>query len=113
MAAARKLLDAGKAAEALATLEKASQKAPGESRLRSLLAIVRESAEQEKTEKTKTDYIQKANEARRRKDYKASIKVLETAQTKIQGPADIQKPFHLRRSETPSLTHPTNSPAAP
>ena len=45
MAAARKLLDSGKAAEALATLERASQKVPGDSRLRSLLAIVRESAD--------------------------------------------------------------------
>jgi len=104
MAAARKLLDAGKAAEALATLEKASQKAPGESRLRSLLAIVRESAEQEKTEKTKTDYIQKANEARRRKDYEASIKVLETAQTEIEGSAEIQELLQLVREEAAALT---------
>src|SRR5215471_6664006 len=42
MAAARKLLDLGKAGDALDTLEKASQKAPTETRLRSLLAIVRE-----------------------------------------------------------------------
>jgi len=99
MAAARKLLDAGKAAEALATLEKASQKVPGEARLRSLLAIVRESAEQEKTEKLKSDYIQRANEARRKKDFEGAVKILETAQAQIEGSTEIQGLLQLARDE--------------
>ncbi|HZR27788.1 MAG TPA: protein kinase, partial [Terriglobales bacterium] len=99
MAVARKLLDSGKAAEAMATLEKASQKAPGETRLRSLLAIVRESAEQEKTERQVADYIHKANDARRRKDYDAAIKVLEAAHTEIEGSPEIQELLQLVREE--------------
>ena len=103
MAAARKLLDSGKAAEAQAALEKASQKAPGETRLRSLLAIVRESAEQEKTEKRVTDYVQKANEARRRKDYDAAIKVLEAGHTEIEASPEIQELLQLVREESATL----------
>ena len=103
MAIARKLLDAGQAAEALATLEKASQKVPGETRLRSLLAIVRESAEQEKTERRKAEIITKANEARRRKDFDSAIKILEAAQTEIEGSAEIQELLQLVREESASL----------
>ena len=99
MAAARKLLDSGKAAEALATLERASQKVPGDSRLRSLLAIVRESADQEKTEKLKSDYMQRANEARRKKDFVSAVKILETAAAEIEGSAEIQGLLQLARDE--------------
>ena len=103
MAIARKLLDSGQAAEALATLEKASQKVPGETRLRSLLAIVRESAEQEKTEKRQAEIIAKANEARRKKDYDSAIKILEAAQTEIEGSAEIQELLQLSREESTAL----------
>ena len=99
MAAARKLLDSGKAAEAMAILEKASQKLPGEGRLRSLLAIVRDSAEQEKTEKIKADYIQKANDARRKKDFEGAVRILESAAAQIEGSAEIQELLLLAREE--------------
>ena len=102
MAAARKLLDAGQAAEALATLERASQKAPGDSRLRSLLAIVRESAEQERIEKRKNEYIQKANEARRKKDFPSAVRILEMAQAEIEGSSEIQGLLQLVRDEISS-----------
>jgi len=103
MAVARKMLDSGLAAEALATLEKASQKVPGETRLRSLLAIVRESAEQEKTEKRKAEFITKANEARRKKDFDSAIKILEAAQTEIEGSSEIQELLQLVREESASF----------
>ena len=112
MAAARKLLDAGKAAEAMATLEKASQKAPAETRLRSLLAIVRESAEQEKNAKRVTDYIHKANEARRGKNYEAAIKVLETAQTEIEGSPEIQELLQMVREEAAAFAQRKKADAA-
>jgi serine/threonine-protein kinase len=99
MAAARKLLDLGKAGDALETLEKASQRAPAETRLRSLLAIVRESAEQEKTQKRIAEYIQKANEARRRKDYDSAIKSLEAGHTEIESSPEIQELLQLVREE--------------
>jgi serine/threonine-protein kinase len=103
MAAARKLLDAGKPSEAIALLEKASTRVPGDARLRSLLAIVRESAEQEKTEKLKSDFIQKANEARRKKDFAGAIKILEAAQMELEGSSEIQELLQLTREEAASF----------
>jgi len=103
MAAARKLLDAGKAAEAQVILDKASQKYPGEARLRSLLTLVRDSAEQEKTEKLKAEYIQKANEARRKKDFDGAVRILETAAGQIEGSAEIQELLQLTREEATSF----------
>ena len=102
MAAARKLLDSGQAAEALATLERAAAKVPGDNRLRSLLAIVRESADQERTEKIKSDYIQKANEARRKKDYDTAVRILETAATEIENSSELQGLLQLAKEEAVS-----------
>jgi len=99
MAAARKLLDGGKAAEALAVLEKASQKVPGDSRLQGLLAIVRDSAERERVEALKTGFIQKAKEALRKKDYAAAVKVLEQGQAEIEGAAEINDLLQFARDE--------------
>lgn len=112
MAAARKLLDAGKAAEAQVILDKASQKYPGEARLRSLLALARDSAEQEKTEKIKAEYIQKANEARRKKDFDGAVRILETAAAQIEGSAEIQELLQLTRDEATSFVQRKKTDAA-
>ncbi len=102
MAAARKLLDAGKAGEALALLEKAVKKAPGDSRLQSLLAMVRDAAESEKSEKIKADYLHKAKEALKRKDYDGAVKVLESAQMELEGSAEINDLLQFARDEAAS-----------
>lgn len=99
IAAARKLLNSGNAVEALLLLEKASQKAPSEGRLRSLLAIVRESTEQEKTEKRQSEYIQKANEYRREKNYESAIRILESALAEFESSNEIQGLLQLTREE--------------
>ena len=102
MSAARKLLDAGKSAEAQGILEAALRKVPGDARIRSMLGLARESAEQEKVEKLKTDYIQKANEARRKRDFDSAIKILETANAQIEGSTDLQEMLQLIRDEATS-----------
>src|SRR6267142_151160 len=102
MATARKLLDAGQAAEAQATLEKAAATVPGDNRLRSLLAIVRESAEQERTEKVKSEVIQRANEARRKKDYDGAVRILESAASEIENSSEVQGLLQLAREEATS-----------
>lgn len=102
MSAARKLLDAGKSAEAQGILEAALRKVPGDARIRSMLGLARESAEQEKVEKLKGDYIQKANEARRKRDYDSAIKILETANAQIEGSTDLQEMLQLIREEATS-----------
>ncbi len=96
---ARKLLDSAKAAEALSLLETASQRAPGDARLQSLLAIVRESAEREKSERTKDEFLAKAKECLRKKDYDGAVMVLEMAQAQVEGSPEINDLLQYARDE--------------
>ena len=102
MAAARKLLDAGKAGEALALLEQAVKKVPGDARMQAMLARVRDAAESEKTEQIKADYLQKAKEAHKKKDYDGAVKVLESAQMELEGSAEINDLLQYYREEAAS-----------
>ena len=95
----RKLLDVGKASEALALLEGAQQRAPGDARLQSLLAIVRESAEREKSERTKDEFLAKAKECLRNKDYDGAVMVLEMAQAQIESSPEINDLLQFAREE--------------
>ncbi|MGH9510005.1 MAG: hypothetical protein ACRD2M_08720, partial [Terriglobales bacterium] len=99
VAASNKLVAEGKAADALAVLEKAVQKMPGERRLTSLLAVVRDSAEREQTEQRKNLYIQQAKEAIARKDYVAAVKVLEEATDEVEGSAEINDLLQFAKDE--------------
>jgi serine/threonine-protein kinase len=99
MAAARKLLDASKAGEALALLEQAAQRVPGEARLQSLLAIVRDSADRERNEQIKTQYVQKAKEAMRHKDYAVAVQILEAASRELEDSAEIYDLLQFARDE--------------
>jgi serine/threonine-protein kinase len=80
MNSARNLLESGKSAEALAVLEAASQKYPGEGDLESLASIVRAAIQREQAERRRAEYVSKAKNALRRKDYSEAIKTLEAAQ---------------------------------
>ncbi|HXE90110.1 MAG TPA: protein kinase [Terriglobales bacterium] len=99
VAEANKLVAAGKQAEALAVLEKAVQKAPGERRLQSLLAVVRDSAEREKAEQRKNEFIAEARKAIGKKDYAAAVKILEEAQDEVEGSAEINDLLQFARDE--------------
>jgi len=96
---ARKLLDVGKASEALSLLEAAQQRVRGDSRLQSLLAIVRESAEREKSERTKDEFLSKAKECLRSKDYDGAVMVLEMAQAQIEASPEINDLLQFAREE--------------
>src|SRR4051812_33627625 len=104
MGIARKLLDAGKAADALEVLQKAVIKVPGDTKLKSFINMVREAAESEKAEEIKEGYIQKAKEAIGKKDYAAAVKVLEIAQTEIEGSAEIQDLLQFAKEEAASVS---------
>ena len=104
MAIARKLLDGGQAADALGVLQKAAVKVPGDTKLKSFINMVREAAESEKAEQIKEGYIQKAKEAIGKKDYAAAVKVLEIAQTEIEGSAEIQDLLQFAREEAASVS---------
>jgi serine/threonine-protein kinase len=99
VAAANKLVGDGKAAEALAVLEKAVQKMPGERRLTSLLAVVRDSAEREQTEQRRNLYIHQAKEAIAKKHYEEAARILEEAQEELEGSAEINDLLQFARDE--------------
>ncbi len=104
VAAANKLVGEGKTAEALAVLEKAVHKMPGERRLTSLLAVVRDSAEREQTEQQRNLYIHQAKEAIAKKDYAGAVNVLETAQAELEGSAEINDLLQFAKDEAATQT---------
>jgi serine/threonine protein kinase len=104
MTAARRLLDAGKPDEAMAVLERATQRVPGDARLQSLLAIVRDNAEREKMEKAKNAFLHDAREALRKKDYAAAVRILENARAEVEGSAEIVDLLQFAKDEAASQT---------
>ncbi|MGH9493235.1 MAG: hypothetical protein ACRD2K_07015, partial [Terriglobales bacterium] len=70
----------------------------------SQLAMAREAAEAEKTEQLKTDYIHKAKEALKKKDYEGAVKVLESAQIELEGSAEINDLLQFARDEAATQT---------
>jgi len=85
-------------------LQKAAIKVPGDTKLKSFINMVREAAESEKAEEIKEGYIQKAKEAIGKKDYAAAVKVLEIAQTEIEGSAEIQDLLQFAKEEAASVS---------
>jgi serine/threonine-protein kinase len=96
---ARKLMDAGKADEALDILEKALLRARGDQRLRQLIAIARESADQERTKKLKADYLHKAKDAIAKKTFGDAVQVLETAEAQLPGDHELTELLNYAREE--------------
>jgi len=82
-AQARRLLDGGKAAEALALLQSALEKYPAERSLDEMLAMVQQSIERTRKEEEKAEVIQRAREAIRRKAYSIAISILEAGRKKM------------------------------
>lgn len=83
IAAARKLLDAGKTADALLVVEAASREYPSEPALQSMLAMAKETLAREKREREQTECTQKAKELLRRKQYSEAIQLLESARERL------------------------------
>jgi serine/threonine-protein kinase len=83
---ARKLLEARQTEQALETLEAACKRFPTEPALLSLLTAVRENLQQERAEARKNEYIQRAKEALRRKEYQQATDILETARAELEAP---------------------------
>jgi serine/threonine-protein kinase len=104
-AAARKLLDEGSPEEALKKLEEASRKMPGDSRLESLRAIVRDAVERQAFDAKKSKVIQEAKEAIRRKDYGSAVKSLEAAHAELEGVAEITDLLAFAREEMAQDAH--------
>lgn len=86
IAEARALLQARQTERALDVLDAACQRFPTEASLLSLISVVRQTLEQERAEARKDDYIQRAKDALRRKDYDDATNILETARAEINAP---------------------------
>lgn len=96
---ARKLLDEGHAGDALSVLEAASRKNPGDRRIQSLLAIVRENAEREHLEQQTREFVHRAKEALHNKQYDQAIHGLEGALAEIENSPDLLDLLQFAREE--------------
>jgi serine/threonine-protein kinase len=81
---AQKLVKEGKPDAALVTLQEALEKYPAELGLQSMLALVRENVERERIEQKKSECIQKAREAIRRRDFGEAISLLQATRQELQ-----------------------------
>ena len=86
IAEARRLLQSRQTDKALEVLDAACQRFPTEASLLSLHSVVRQTLDQERTEARKNDYIQRAKEALRRKDYDEATNILEAGRAEINVP---------------------------
>jgi serine/threonine protein kinase len=82
--ASRNLLDSGKSAEALDVLETAAQKYPDRDVLHSFISMVRAAIQREETERRRAEYMAKAKQALRQKNYCEAISTLEAACSEMQ-----------------------------
>ncbi len=85
MSAARVLLDSGNSEAALAVLQTAWQKYPGEGDLESLMSIVHATIQREQSERRRSEYTMRARDALRQKNYAEAIKILDTAKSEMPG----------------------------
>src|SRR5262249_53087709 len=84
-----KLLEVGGTEEALQILQSAQASVGGDPHVESLLGVVRETLEQQRIEARKTDYLRRARDLLRRKDYEECIRTLKDAQSDLGRKAEI------------------------
>jgi tetratricopeptide (TPR) repeat protein len=86
---ARTLVEQGRNEELLSVLQAALAKTGPEPRLQSLLLIVRENVEHERSERRKAEYLQKAKDALRQKSYDVAIQILQSARSELKDSTEI------------------------
>lgn len=99
---ARAFLDAGKSADALQVLETAVKKAPTDTRLHSMLALLRQNAERETIEQGKQQVMRSAKEALRAKAYDRAVSLLEEALNEFTDSPEISDLLQFARDEAAS-----------
>jgi hypothetical protein len=98
---AQKLVKENKPDAALVTLQEALEKYPAELGLQSLLALVRENVERARIEQKKSECIQKAREAIRRKEFAEAISLLEATRQELQS-SDLDDLLQFAQDEAAS-----------
>jgi len=99
LANARSLLEQGRGEELLGALEAALAKTGPEPRLESLLLIVRENVQRERTERRTAEYLQEAKDALRRKCYDEAIQILQTAHAELKDATEIAELLQFAKEE--------------
>lgn len=99
LAQARALIQAGRSEEVLQLLEAALQKVGSDPHLQSLQVIVRETVERERAEKRKGEFLQRAKECLRRKEFHEAISTLEAATAEFQHDVDLEELLQFAREE--------------
>jgi serine/threonine-protein kinase len=99
LAVSRKLLQEGRNEELLTLLEGALEKIGPEPRLQSLLTIVKENVQRDRQERKKNEYLQKAKESLRNKDYDSAIQTLESARSELKNEPEIDDLLQFVREE--------------
>jgi eukaryotic-like serine/threonine-protein kinase len=99
LASARTLSEEGRNEELLSLLQAALAKTGPEPRLQSLLLIVRENVEHERTERRKAEYLQKAKDALRQKSYDEAIRTLQSASAELKDSTEIGDLLQFAKEE--------------
>ena len=99
LANAHALLEQGRSEELLGVLEAALAKTGLEPRLESLLLIVRENVQRERTERRKAEYLRRAKEALREKAYDQAMEVLQAARTELNDASEILDLLQFAKEE--------------
>ena len=98
VAGTRALLAAGRNKEALAMVEAACRRSPGEGDLESLMALVRSVIQREETERRRAEITSKAEDALKRQNYAEAVQLLEAAKSEMKS-SDFDELLRLAREE--------------
>jgi serine/threonine protein kinase len=98
VAGTRALLAAGRNKEALAMVEAACRRSPGEGDLESLVALVRAHIQREEAERRRAEIKSKAEDALKRKNYAEAVRLLEAAKSEMKS-SDFDELLRLAREE--------------
>jgi len=105
LANAHALLEQGRGEELLELLEATLKKTGPEPRLESLLLIVHENVQRQRTEGRKTDYLQRAKEALRQKAYDQAIEILQAARRELNDASEILDLLQFAKEEALAEIH--------
>ncbi len=99
LAQARALIQVGRNEEVLQLLEAALKKVGSDPHLHSLQVIVRETVERERIEKRKAEFLQRARECLRRKEFSEAIDTLNAASAEFQQDAEVGELLQFAKDE--------------
>src|SRR5579884_3223971 len=99
IASARELMDQGRGAEAIATLEAALRAVPSDARLSAALQSLRDEVRRAQQQQLRADYLQKARTALDARDYAEAVQVLQAACSALPDSADLEDLLKFAREE--------------